>query len=132
MPTDRSDVNTAFGAVLKGAVREQGKTQQGVADQLGQSFATVNRIFGGKRDITVTQFFEIADYIGIAPEDLMDRVMKKLATMSEQLPSLDDKRRARQEEAARFTGEQLDDLHAQGKAVAEVDDERERDEPEPT
>ncbi len=84
MPIERSAVNDTFGAVLKGVARENGKTQQGVADAIGANVITVNRIFNGKRDITVEMLFQIADYCGESPEVIVDRVVAKLRQGVEQ------------------------------------------------
>jgi transcriptional regulator with XRE-family HTH domain len=132
MPLDRAAVNRAFGQVLKGAVTEQGKTQKGVGEVLGQATETINRIFNGKREMTVAQFFRTAEYIGIPADDLLGRVIRKLdgLPVSEPLPSLEDARQKKQREASQFTGEQFDELHGQHKALAEVDEERGQDEPD--
>lgn len=83
MADETSPVNTAFGAILKGAAREAGKSQADIAESIGQSLATVQRIFAGKRHVTVTQFFEIADVIGMDPQDLLSRVTRRVSSMSE-------------------------------------------------
>lgn len=83
MADETSPVNIATGSVLKGAVREAGKSQSEVAAAIDQSLTTIQRIFAGKRNITITQFLQIADFIGIEADDLLDRVTKRLAQMSE-------------------------------------------------
>lgn len=83
MNYSREQINSAFGKVLKGVVKENDQTQQSVADHLGQNVATVNRIFGGKRDITATQFLAIADLCREDPRVIIDRVLAKLRQMSE-------------------------------------------------
>lgn len=83
MADETSPVNIATGSVLKGAVREAGKSQSEVAEAIDQSLTTIQRIFAGKRNITITQFLQIADFIGIEADDLLDRVTKRLAQMSE-------------------------------------------------
>lgn len=79
----RSEINAAFGKVLKGIVRENDKTQEGAAGHIGQSIRTIGRIFAGERDVTVKQFIEISDYCGEDPQVVLARVMAKLATMSQ-------------------------------------------------
>lgn len=76
-------MNTAFGAILKGAAREAGLSQSEIAASIGQSLATVQRIFAGKRHVTVTQFFEISDVIGMDPQELLDRVTRRVKAMSD-------------------------------------------------
>lgn len=123
MAIDRSTVNTVFGKVLKGVARENDKTQQAIADHLGQNVVTINRIFGGKRDITVSQFFQIAEFCGEDPAVILDRVTAKLKAMSG-LP--DNVTRIRGIEA--MAPEEREAL-----GVAAVRDrELEHDEPDPT
>lgn len=83
MADETSPVNTAFGAILKGAAREAGLSQSEIATSIGQSLATVQRIFAGKRHVTVTQFFEISDVIGMDPQELLDRVTRRVKAMSD-------------------------------------------------
>lgn len=124
MAHTRATVNKAFGMVLKGVVRENGKTQQGVADHIGQNVATINRIFGGKREVTVTQFLEIADYCGEDPKLILDRVLAKLRTMS----ALPDNVTPLPVKVADMTDDQVAELEG----AAGFDEELERPEPDNT
>ncbi len=126
VPDETSPVNAAFGTVLKGAAREAGKSQADIAEAIGQSLATVQRIFAGKRNVTVTQFFEIADFIGMDPEDLLSRVTKKLGTMSEPPANLTELRQAKKRPAEMTD----DELEAIQKKAAIDDPEFEQDEAE--
>lgn len=116
-------MNIATGSVLKGAVREAGKSQADIAAAIDQSITTIQRIFAGKRNVTITQFIQIADYIGIAPDDLLDRVTKRLAQMSEPPVSLDARR---PKSIADMTDEELEGL----RSVANTDPEIGYDEPD--
>lgn len=82
MSYTREEINSAFAKVLKGVTKENDQTQKTVADYLGQNPATVNRIFGGKRDITATQLLLIAELCQEDPRAIIDRVMAKLRQMS--------------------------------------------------
>lgn len=124
MPIERSVVNLAFGKVLKGVVRENDKTQQGVADHLGQNVVTINRIFGGKRDMTVTQFLQIAAYCGEDPQVILARVMAKLDTMSAPANNVVPLKRV-----ADMTDDEIGQIE---KRAAIYDPELEQDEPDPT
>lgn len=119
----RDTINDAFAKVLKGVMRENGQTQQSVADHLGQNVATVNRILGGKRDITVTQFVSIVDLCGEDPKLIVDRVWGKLHLMSavpDNVVPLTSKRPA-----------EMSDSEIEGLRGAANDDiENERDEPD--
>lgn len=124
MAIERSVVNTAFGKVLKGIVKENDKTQQGVADHIGQNVATINRIFGGKRDITVTQFFMIADYCGEDPMEILTRVASKLKTMSPAPGNV-----VPLKSVSKMTDDEIEQIE---KRAATNDPELEQDEPDPT
>jgi len=124
MVIERSDVNTVFGKVLKGIVKENDKTQQGVADYLGQNVVTINRIFGGKRDITVKQFFQIADYCGVDPAEILNRVTVKLRSMSGVADNVVPFKRVSDMTDA--------EIEAIRKRAAINDPELEHDEPDPT
>lgn len=124
MPIERSAVNLAFGKVLKGVVRENDKTQQGVADHLGQNVVTINRIFGGKRDITVTQFLQIAAFCGEDPQVILTRVMAKLNAMSASPDNVVPLKRV-----ADMTDDEIDQIE---KRAAIYDPELEQDESEST
>lgn len=123
MPVERTAVNTAFGAVLKGVVRENGKTQQGVADRLGVNVVTINRIFNGRRDITVEQFFQIADYCDESPELILSRVQAKLTRVS-----VPDSNVVPLKPIEKMTDDEVEELQG----AATYDEELERDEPDPT
>lgn len=124
MVIERSDVNTVFGKVLKGIVKENDKTQQGVADYLGQNVVTINRIFGGKREITVKQFFQIADYCGVDPAEILNRVSVKLRSMSPVADNVVPLKRVSEMTDA--------EVEAIRKRAATNDPELEQDEPEST
>lgn len=120
MNYSREQINSAFGKVLKGVVKENDQTQQSVADHLGQNVATVNRIFGGKRDITATQFLAIAELCREDPRVIIDRVLAKLRQMSEVPSNVTPLRRIED-----MTDEEREALGA----AAIKDDELEQDEP---
>lgn len=119
----REQINSAFGKVLKGVVKENDQTQQTVADHLGQNVATINRIFGGKREVTVTQFLAIADLCRESPRLILDRVLAKLEQMSEvpdNVVPLAGKR------LSQMTDEEIEQLEG----AANDDAENEQDEPD--
>jgi plasmid maintenance system antidote protein VapI len=125
MAYTRDQINSAFGKVLKGVVKENDQTQQSVADHLGQSVATINRIFGGKREITVAQFIAITELCGEDPQMIVFRVMAKLSQMSvtpANVVPLATKR------PSMMTDEEIDQLQG----AANDDEENVRDEPDPT
>lgn len=125
MNYSREQINSAFGKVLKGVVKENDQTQQSVADHLGQNVATVNRIFGGKRDITATQFLAIAELCREDPRVVIDRVLAKLRQMSEVPDNVVDLASKR---PSMMTDEEIEGL--QGAAVN--DPENDEDEPDAT
>lgn len=123
MNYSREQINSAFGKVLKGVVKENDQTQQTVADHLGQNIATVNRIFGGKRDITATQFLAIAELCREDPRAIIDRVLGKLRQMSEvpdNVVPLSSKR------PSQMTDEEIEQLEG----AANRDAENEQDQPD--
>lgn len=124
MADETSPVNIATGSVLKGAVREAGKSQSEVAEAIGQSLTTIQRIFAGKRNITITQFLQIADFIGIEADDLLDRVTKRLGQMSERP---DNVTALPKKKPAEMTDEELEAIQ---KKAAIDDEELDQDEPE--
>lgn len=124
MADETSPVNIATGSVLKGAAREAGKSQADIAEAIDQSLTTIQRIFAGKRNITITQFIQIADFIGFDADDLLDRVMKRLAQMSERP---DNVTALPKKKPAEMTD---DELEAIQKKAAINDEELDHDEPE--
>lgn len=125
MAYTRDQINTAFGKVLKGVVKENDQTQQTVADHLGQSVATINRIFGGKREITVTQFVAIAELCGEDPRLVLDRVLLRLSQMSVAPDNVVPLARKR---PSMMTDAEIDELQG----AANNDEEHVRDEPDQT
>lgn len=124
MADETSPVNIATGSVLKGAAREAGKSQAEIAEAIGQSLTTIQRIFAGKRNITITQFIQIADFVGIEADELLDRVTRRLTAMSERpdnVTALPIKK------PAEMTDEELEAIQ---KKAAIDDEELDQDEPE--
>lgn len=57
-------IDRAIGAILKGAMRTESKTQEQVAQTSGIPLVTVQRLLGGKSAWKVSQFLSIVDAIG--------------------------------------------------------------------
>ena len=119
MSYTREAINTAFGRVLKGVLKENDLTQQDAADHLGQSLITVQRILNGKREMTVSQFMLFVELTHEDPKLILDRAVAKLNSMSEVTSNVVPLRRVLE-----MTDQERE---AEGKAAIN-DDELEQDE----
>lgn len=59
-----SDIDQALAAVLKGAYKTRGLTQEELVERTGITTTTMQRLMAGKTAFDIKQLFDIADAIG--------------------------------------------------------------------
>ncbi|HVZ35657.1 MAG TPA: helix-turn-helix transcriptional regulator [Polyangiaceae bacterium] len=66
----------AIVAALRTAREEAGLSQRALSAKLRESTTYIHMIEGLRRDVSVAEFMEIAKAVGVAPDELMRRVMR--------------------------------------------------------
>jgi transcriptional regulator with XRE-family HTH domain len=61
---DVAPIDRALAAVLKGAYKTRGLTQEELASRTGITLTTMQRLMAGKSSIGIEQLYDLADAIG--------------------------------------------------------------------
>jgi len=67
----------AVSAVIKMEMVGHGLRQQDVAEAVGIHRETLSRYLGGKKEMPVGTFFQVAQVLGVSPAEIMERAEER-------------------------------------------------------
>jgi transcriptional regulator with XRE-family HTH domain len=76
----KQDINLVFGEQIKTRRRELGLTLQEVSEKSGLRLtrSAISSIENGRQQVTLNQFFRLADALSLVPEVLVSELLKKI------------------------------------------------------
>ncbi len=63
--------NIGHSNLIKGKLKEKGRTQTWLAKQLGMSFSMTNAYVCNRKQPNLATIFKVADLLGVSPKDLI-------------------------------------------------------------
>ncbi|WP_171042453.1 helix-turn-helix domain-containing protein [Sinomonas gamaensis] len=71
-------LEAALGKQIRIELLERDMTQQDLADAMGMERATMSRYMRGHRSMTLRTYSKLADTLGVPPDQLMARAMRRV------------------------------------------------------